>query len=413
MLAAKDERRPPRDRLLPMLLTMLVAIGPVSTDLYLPSLPGIARDLAAAPALVQLTLGVFIGTLAVMQLVYGPIADRFGRRPVLLGATSLYVAASVLCALAPSIALLLVARVIQAVGASAGSVVGRAVVRDIWGPRDSARILSYMASAMAIAPLIGPFLGGVLEVTLGWRANFVLLALYGLALVLALGRRLPETMPELAPGVDPARMLQGYAMLLRHPLYRGFVACNAFAFAGLFTWISTSSFVVIEHFAVPPQHFAWVFGAAVGGFAVGAFAGGRLGSRLGGVRTVGAGAFAGAIGGGVMMAASLTGLASLTLVTVTIAVFFVGCGLVLPQAMAGALAPFPRIAGTAAAFLGFAQMMAGLLANVLAGVMFDDSERPMAVLIGLSSLGMLAAFVFLVRPRWQVETGAEHRGDGG
>src|SRR6266446_10357734 len=185
------------------LLTALVALGPMSTDLYLPSLPGLLRHFDADIAEVQLTLSVFLVGLAVGQLVYGPLSDRFGRRPVLLAGLILYVVASAICALAPGVPTLIAARLLQATGACAGPVVCRAVVRDVHGREGAARILSYMGAAMALAPTLGPILGGFLELWFGWRAAFAVMTLYGAAGLVIVALALPET--NLAPDLHAAR----------------------------------------------------------------------------------------------------------------------------------------------------------------------------------------------------------------
>jgi len=172
--------RSPNGLAVTALLTALVALGPISTDLYLPSLPGLARDFGVAAADVQLTLSVFLIGLAVAQLIHGPLSDRFGRRPVLLTGLAIYVVASVACLLAPTIEVLIAVRFVQAVGACVGPVLARAIVRDVHGREGATRILAYMSAAMALAPAIGPIVGGFVEVWLGWRVNFLLLVAYGL-----------------------------------------------------------------------------------------------------------------------------------------------------------------------------------------------------------------------------------------
>jgi MFS transporter, DHA1 family, multidrug resistance protein len=396
----------PARPLLSLLLTLLVGLAPVSTDLYLPSLPGIARDLATEASLVQLTLGLFIGGIALMQLVYGPLSDRFGRRPALFGGLGLYAVASLGCALAPTIGFLLAARVVQAIGAAAGPVIGRAVVRDIYGPRDAARILSYMASAMAIAPLLAPFVGGWLEVWLGWRASFWLLLIYAGLLGGMLWATLDETAPDPDPdGLRPGRLLSGYGMLLRSPLYVGFMLCGSSVFGALFGWISNASFVIIGRFGTPPEHFAWYFAITVAGYALGAFGGGRMGDRLGPMRTLGLGIGLICSGGLLLLALAWLVPAGLVALVCATALLFAGCGVVLPQVMGGALAPFPRIAGSAAALLGCVQMLTGMVSNALSGLLFDGTERPFATLAAAFAAAAVLAFLLVVRPRWDERVG--------
>ena len=385
---------------LAVLLTFLVAMGPVSTDLYLPSLPGIARDLETSDALAQLTLGLFIAGFAIMMLVCGPLADRLGRKPVLLGGMAIFVLASIACALSPDIWVLLGARFVQALGASVGPVVGRAIVRDLYGPRAAGRILGYMASAMAFAPLVAPFVGGWLEVAHGWRASFWLLAGYGVVLSLALAWRLEETLARPAAGpLLSLRLLHDFRLILANRTFLGFMLCAALAFGALFTWISNSAFVVIDHFGVPPQRFGWAFGAVIAGYIVGAFAGSRVGMRFGLSASTASGTTIAALAGLGLVLAGWTGQGGLSALVALMALSFVGVGLVIPQATAGALGPFPTLAGTASALMGFLQMMTGLAVNAVSGLLFDGTPRPMVSLNALCALLALAAYTFLLRRR--------------
>jgi MFS transporter, DHA1 family, multidrug resistance protein len=211
------------------LLTALVALGPISTDLYLPSLPGLLRHFGADIAEVQLTLSVFLLGLAGGQLVYGPLSDRFGRRPVLLTGLVIYVLASLACVAASGISALIAARFLQACGACAGPVVCRAVVRDVHGREGAARVLSYMGAAMAIAPALGPILGGFIEGWLGWRANFAVLALYGAVGPGVTVAILPETAPDRDQPIAVGSLLYGYGALLKARAYMGFVLASPMA----------------------------------------------------------------------------------------------------------------------------------------------------------------------------------------
>jgi MFS transporter, DHA1 family, multidrug resistance protein len=385
---------------LAVILTLLVAMGPVSTDVYLPSLPGIAVDLGTTEALAQLTLGLFIAGFAVMMLLCGPLADRFGRRPVLIGGLSLYVAASIACALAPGIGFLLAARFVQAIGACVGPVVGRAIVRDLYPPREAGRILGTMASAMALAPIVGPFIGGALEVAFGWRASFWFLAAFGGLLLAALALRLEETLAVPLLGVlAPRRLLANYRLILASRAFLGFMAVVALGFGALFTWIVNSAFVVIDHFGVPPDRFALAFAPVIGGYVIGAYLGGRIGMRLGLVRTCGIGVRILAGAGMALLVVGWSGVGGLVLVVALSSLTFAGAGIVIPQGTAGALAPFAERAGSAAALLGFLQMMTGLLVVALSSLVFDGTPRPMVTLNALCALGALGAFMLLLRAR--------------
>ncbi len=375
------------------LLTALVALGPMSTDLYLPSLPGLLRHFDADIAEVQLTLSVFLVGLAVGQLVYGPLSDRFGRRPVLLAGLILYVVASAICALAPGVPTLIAARLLQATGACAGPVVCRAVVRDVHGREGAARILSYMGAAMALAPALGPILGGFVEAWLGWRANFAILCIYGavgLALTAAI---LPETAPhrgESGGGLDAA--LRGYLGLLGQRVYIGFVLCSALAYGGIFCFISGSSFVFVDIIGLAPQLYGVCFGAIVLGYILGTLVGGRLTRRIGVERLVRTGGLISAVGGLALLLSVWTTGASVPGILLPTVIYMVGTGLVLPNAMAGAIGPFPRMAGTAAALLGFVQMGLAAAGGVAIGHLANGTAIPMAA--GIALAGLLQPLIY-------------------
>jgi DHA1 family bicyclomycin/chloramphenicol resistance-like MFS transporter len=382
---------------LAVLLTLLVGMGPVSTDVYLPSLPAIAADLDASQALAQLTLGLFVGGFAAMMLACGPLADRFGRRPVLLAGMALYVLASIACALAGSIEVLLAARFVQAIGACVGPVVARAIVRDLYPPREAGRILGYMASAMALAPLIGPFIGGWLELAFGWRASFWFLALYGGALWLALWLQLRETLATpLFGALSPVPLLRNYALILSNRTFLGFMLAVALVFGALFSWITNSAFVVIDYFGVRPDRFGISFGVVVAGYLFGAYAGSRAGVRFGLERAAGLGvSIAAAAGAGLLLAGWLQ-IGGLPAIVLLMAASFFGVGIAIPQGTAGALDPFPERAGSAAALLGFLQMMTGLLVSAASGLAFDGTPRPMVSLNATCAFTALVAFTLLI-----------------
>ncbi len=382
---------PPPSLVLAVLLTGLVSFGPVSTDLYLPSLPALTRVFGADVAMVQLTLSVFIAGFAVAQLVYGPLSDRYGRRPVLIGGILVYVGGSLLCLFAPSIEALIAGRFLQALGACSGPVVGRAVVRDVWPPRQAARVLSYMASAMALAPMAAPILGGWAFSLWGWRSNFVILVVFGLVLLLGVLRLLAETNRHRDPlALRPARMLRTYGLLLRDRRFLGHVLTLSLAFSGLFAFISGSSFVLIEVLGLAPRHFGFAFAAVVFGYVTGTFISGRLSERVGVDALLTAGTTM-----GVAAALLLAGLAWAEVHTLAAAVapmslYFVSVGLVLPNATAAALMPFPRNAGVASALMGFVQMATGATVGAAVGWLHDGTPLPMAAVILASAL---AAFV--------------------
>ncbi|WP_247886554.1 multidrug effflux MFS transporter, partial [Azospirillum brasilense] len=270
-----------------VLLTALVAFGPLSTDLYLPSLPTLVTVFDTDIATVQLTLSVFLAGFAVSQLVYGPVSDRFGRRPALLGGILIYLVASAACALTDDIETLIVARFFQALGACCGPVVARAVVRDVFGRDRAATVLAYMAMAMTLAPAAGPILGGVLTEWFGWRSNFLLLTGFAALILAATWTLMGETNANRdETALQPGRLVANYALLLRDRGFIGQMLTVAFAYSGIFAFISGSSFVLIGRLHLTPAQFGGSFAAVVLGYAVGSFLAGRLSARLGGPRMI-------------------------------------------------------------------------------------------------------------------------------
>lgn len=390
-----------------LLLVTFVAMGPISTDLYLPALPAIALDLDSSAERVQLTLGIFILGFAVAQLIYGPLADRFGRRPVIFGGLAVYCAATVLCLFAPTIEVLLLGRLLQAVGGCAGPVIGRAIVRDRFAPKEAAAVIGYLASAMALAPMIAPLFGGYLTVWFGWRATFAALLLYGLGVTLAIALALPETRPMSLRPPSGRELVTNYGTLLRDPLFMGFTFTVGGAFAALFTWITNSSFVLIDHYGVAPERFGWYFAAVAGSYALGAFTAARLGRRLGLLSTLATGLGIALVAAFAMALLSLAGELSALRLNGCFALLFFACGFVIPTGTAGAIMPFPHIAGTASALMGFLQMGTGVVANVLSGVFFTGGPEPAVLLVLASTLGAIACFGFgVVRQRQRLAEGA-------
>jgi DHA1 family bicyclomycin/chloramphenicol resistance-like MFS transporter len=336
------------------------------------------------------------------MLFYGPLSDRFGRRPVLIAGVAVYVAATVVCLFSPSIEPLIAARFVQGLGACAGPVLGRAVVRDVFGAERAGRVLSYMSMAMAVAPAVGPVLGGYLEVAFGWRAAFTVLLAFSAACLAGLIFLLPETNPEKLPHATRfGALLRNYASLLGHRVYLGYVLCASFGYSGIFIYISGSSFVLIDGLGLSPDIYGYCFAAAVVGYMCGAFASGRLGKRWPLDRMIGYGLVicltAGALAAGFAFAVAFAGVAEVATVVAPFALFLAGAGLVLPNSVAGSLGPFPRIAGSASALLGFVQMLVASGIGFTLGQLQDGTPRAMGALLLLVGLAGGLSYLLLVR----------------
>ncbi|MGF7172538.1 multidrug effflux MFS transporter [Azospirillum doebereinerae] len=382
-----------------VLLTALVAFGPMSTDLYLPSLPTLVRVFGTDIATVQLTLSVFLVGFAVSQLVYGPMSDRFGRRPTLLVGVAIYLAASAACALASDIHGLIVARFFQALGACCGPVVARAVVRDVFGRDRAATVLAYMSMAMALAPAVGPILGGVVTEWFGWRANFVVLVIFALVILASVWSLLAETNTHRdEDALQPGRLAANYLMLLRSRVFIGYVLVVAFSYSGIFAFISGSSFVLIGRMHLSPAQYGLSFGAVVLGYIVGSFLAGRLTRKVGGARMIRTGtavSLAGGLAGGAL---ALAGVEHIAAIVGPVFLFILGSGLTLPNATANAVGPYPTMAGLASSLLGFAQMAIAAVIGIGVGHLDDGTQLPMMGAIGVVALGAMLAHRLLVTP---------------
>lgn len=360
------------------LLVALVAFGPMSIDIYLPSLPQMTRVFATDVAGAQLTLSVFAATLAMMQLIYGPLSDRFGRRPVLLAGVSVYVVGSLLCLLAGSITALIVFRAIQAAGACAGPVVARAVVRDLFGREQGARMMAMLAAFMSVAPAVAPVIGGLL-IAWGWWANFVVMALFGALVAVAASMILAETLKEPDPlALRPGRIVAAVRTLMGDRIFIGNALATGFAFTSLFSYVSLSSFVVIDVLGVRPEHFGYAFAVPVLCFMTSSTLAARLSHRVPLERTIKAGVALGTLAATVMLAFALFHVQTIAAVIGPVAATMFGVGLVLPNSTAVALSGHPRIAGSASALLGAMQMAMGSIAGWIAGELFDGGTLTLA-----------------------------------
>jgi DHA1 family bicyclomycin/chloramphenicol resistance-like MFS transporter len=387
----------PRPAVLIAIVSVLVLIAPFSNDIFLPSMPSMARDLATDYGSVQLALSTFMMGIGISQLIIGPLSDRFGRRPVLKWTLILYVGASVACVIAPNIESLLAARVVQSFGGCAGLVVGRAIIRDRFEGAKAAQAYAYIATALAAGPMLGTILGGQIEVWLDWRASFAFLTAFGLVALAAVVWALGET--NLAPNkeaVRPSRLMRGYVSMFRDRRYLGYVLTITFTYAGVFTFISGSAFVFIDLLGVAPDDYGLLFAIAIGGYGAGTLAASQISTRIGidGMITT----------GGLIACASTLGLAgfawadALTVWTIMgpVTAFTFGTGFVFPNCHAGAIMPYPHMAGTAAALMGSIQMAVAALIGAMVGQLHDGTAWPMVLVMAACGIAIPTAHFLLV-----------------
>ncbi len=378
---------------LTVLLALLTALGPLSTDMYLPSLPAIAQGFGTDTAGAQLTLSAFLVGFAAGQVFYGPLADRRGRKPVLLAGMGLFILASLACAFATSIEMLTVARFLQALGASGPIVLARAVVRDLYeGPR-AGRELSRMGTVMGVVPAAAPIFGALLEATFGWRSTFFLTAALGVGLAAAVVIGLPETLKRRSTEpFSAAAILRGYAVLLENRTYRLYLVTCALAYSGLFAFISGSSFVLQRVYGLSEILFGFAFSFVVLGYVAGTVIAQRVVGRRGIRGTVRLGVACLALGGTAMLAGALVGPRHPLELMLPMALYTCGIGFTLPQSMAGAMGPFPDRAGAASSFIGLCQMSAAAVVGIGLGHALDVT--PVALPLVIAALGLAAFAVF-------------------
>ncbi|MEW6131925.1 MAG: Bcr/CflA family multidrug efflux MFS transporter [Pseudomonadota bacterium] len=382
-----------------ILLGALTAIGPLSIDMYLPAFPAVEQELGADPGSMEYTLsGFFIG-MALGQLFYGPMSDRFGRRRPLLAGLSLYVLASLGCAYAGNTALLVGLRFLEALGGCAGMVISRAVVRDRCGARDSARAFSLLILVMGLAPILAPLIGGAIAAWLGWREIFLLLALYGAIACLAVYRGLPETHDiRHEPPLRPARVAADYGRLLMSRGFIGYTLAGGLAFAGMFAYIAGSPFVLIQLYGIPAEHFGWVFGANALGFVVASQVNARLLQFRSLTWLLHHAIWLPALAGLALGLGSILGWLALPLAMAGFFLYVASLGFIGPNTTAAALATHGQQAGTASALMGALQFGIATLSGAMVGFWHDGTARPLMLVMAFCGAGAWLAHRWLAAP---------------
>jgi DHA1 family bicyclomycin/chloramphenicol resistance-like MFS transporter len=383
-----------------ILLGSLTAMGPLAIDMYLSSLPAIGRTLAAGPAQTQATVAAFLAGMSIGQVFYGPASDRFGRRgPILLGA-AIFLLASAGCALATSIDQLLMGRFIQALGACAGGVVARAVVRDRFDHTETARMLSLMMLIMGLAPILAPLLGSALLTVGGWRLNFWFMTAYGVAVggaaVLRLAESRSEATAQQAAAENP---FQAYGALMLKRRLVGYALAGSLNGAALFTYISSAPGLLMGKYGAPVAVFPWLFGLNAVGI-IGANQVNRFLLRRFTTDQVLARASLIALGCGLALtAAAYSGIGGRWTVLPLLFCVMASLGFMQGNTMAGALSVDPLRAGSISALLGAASFGTGALASALAGALHDDPARSMSLVMMLSLAGSAACLHLLALPK--------------
>jgi DHA1 family bicyclomycin/chloramphenicol resistance-like MFS transporter len=372
------------------LLAALTALAPLSTDLYLPTLPDIGRAFGVSPSQVQLTLSAYLVGFALGQIGYGPISDWYGRRLGLLVALVCYCVGSLICLLAPSIEVLIGARVLQAFGGSGAIVLARAVVRDFYSGARAGKELSMIGLVMAFGPVSAPLIGGALHALFGWRSAFAALLAFGLWLLLTVARKMPETLTE-KPDVrmSLSSLLVGYRDLLRVRDFNLYLLIGAASYTGLIAWLASVPFLYQNRFGLSAFTLSLSISASAVGYLVGTSIATRIVVRTGIVRTMGIGAFIMLAGALAICAAVAMDFDSVVPVTLAVGLNLVGFGLLFPQAMAGGLSCAAERAGAASSLLGFAPQVSAALLSAWIVASIAKSAWPAALTVLTMALVVL------------------------
>jgi DHA1 family bicyclomycin/chloramphenicol resistance-like MFS transporter len=377
----------------------MTAIGPATLNILVPALPGLITRLYTDTGTVQLTLSLYLLSLATAQLLLGPLSDRFGRRPVVLAGLALSVLASLAAIAANSIGALIGARVVQAIGASTGIVIGRAIIRDLYERDRAAAMIGLVTTAMVIAPMVSPLIGGILDTAFGWEAIFLFIALFSAAVWLWAVAVLPETRPA-SVAHTPVRLWQEWRALLGSAKFHGYVLCGALGSAPFFTYLGGGPHVVVTMMGRSSAEYGLWFAATSLGYMAGNFTAARLSQRFGVDAMIMAGIgfeLVGACLTTVLVASfSEAGPAIIFLPQLVIAY---GNGLLLPNSIAGAVSVRPQAAGAAAGMTGFAQMATGAASTQVVSILLAGASTamPMAWMLVVMVVATGVAYAALVR----------------
>jgi len=385
-------------RLLALLMAM-TAIGPATLNIVVPAMPALVKQLGSDTGTVQFTLSLYLLSLATAQLLLGPLSDRFGRRPVVLAGLALNVAASLAAIAASSIGGLIGARVIQALGASSGIVIGRAIIRDLYERDRAAAVIGLVTTAMVIAPMISPLIGGILDTAFGWEAIFLFISMLSGAVLLWAVLALPETRPS-PVAHTPGTMITEWRALIGNAKFHGYVLCGALGSAPFFTFLGGGPHVVVTLMGRTSAEYGLWFVVTSLGYMAGNFTAARLSQRFGVDSMIMAGIVFELIG------ASLTALLVATIPAAGPAIIFLpqllisyGNGLLLPNAIAGAISLRPQAAGAASGMTGFVQMAVGAASTQAVSIVLTGASdaMPMAWMLVAAVIATAAAFWGLVR----------------
>lgn len=376
----------------------LVAVGPLSTDMYLPAMPAIRTGFGSTVTLVQLTFSVFLIGFAIGQLIVGPLSDRFGRRPVLLGGMAIYGIMSLGAGLAPSVEWLIVLRFFQALGAASAWVLSRAIVRDLHQPEETIRIIGYTTGIMGVLSALAPATGGLLAQTLGWQAIFFSIAGFSLVYLLVIALWFDETATPNREAIRLIPMLRNMRALAKDRIFVGYTACLCLSLGAMFVFMSGGALIFIDTMGLTPSQFGAIFFAMAPAFSIASFFTGSISDRVGQKTLFCFATICTLVGTLVLLGLGLSGPLTLHITIPALTLVTFGLGFIMPLCFSGALASYPHLAGTASSMIGFLQASFSGLVGVMVAATYDGSAVPVMGLMLLLMVSSALIFVFVLRP---------------
>lgn len=398
-----------------LILGSLTALGPFSIDMYLPGFGDIAKSLSTSVSTVALSLSSYFIGISVGQLLYGPLLDRYGRKKPLYAGLALYIAATIVCMQAKDINTLIILRFIQAIGSCAAQVAAMAMVRDLFGPKDSAKVFSLLLLVLGASPMIAPTAGGYIVVNFGWRTIFLVLLILGVLITLLTIFFLPESYPaDRNFSLKPRPIIRNFISVLREPQFAVYMLVESLAFAGLFAYVSGSPIVFMDIFHVDKKTYGWIFAFLSVAFIGLSQFNSLLLKKYSSEKIIWVALTAQVIVAALFLAGNMAGWYGLPQTIFFIFLFLACLGFTNPNAAALSLAPFSKNAGSASALLGAMQMGVGALASVGIGAFSNGTATPMITIMASTSLAAL--FILIAGKRsgkLTIPTGSAELGQTG
>lgn len=375
-----------------VLLAATSALGPAAMQILLPAIPVIRQEFDVSTEVAQLTLSLSMFAIAIGTLVYGPLSDKYGRKPIMLLGLSITLLGSIFCLLSHSIEWLIVSRIIQAFGGAVGLVLARAIVRDVYRASEAARVIATLVMVMVVIPMLSPALGGEMMLLFGWESVFIVIALLSMLMFLFLYRRLPETLAEPVPFQGVRSMLMNFVRLFQSRVFCGYAFCVTFVSVVFFAFISAAPEIMVSVLERPANEYGYYFVMVPAGFMAGNYTARFFGRSHSMNRMIGIGASIAVGGICLTIALQLAGLHHPLALFAPVAVAIFGNGITLPNAQAAAINEFPKFAGSASGLTGFLQMAFSAMAAQFVAVIFNGTVYPLLLLMLAASVLSLLSF---------------------